>query len=907
MRPLRALVCSYSAPATDRDSGSRRMMDLIDFLCEAGWRVEFLATNAVDQPQASALRQRGIPVHTNDQLVEVVTSGGFDLVFAAFWPVAELLIPVIRRLSPTTRLLVDSVDLHFLRDARRSLGGSANGTLLSSDFGDQMIGELNCYAAADLVLTVSDKESGKLKDLLGTRTQVVCVPDCEELSPSPMSFSNRRGIVTVGSYTHSPNVQAVEFLCREILPLLPAEVMVEHPVYVVGNALDHRICKYGADLPNVRMVGWVPTVSEYFARSRISVVPLRYGAGTKRKMLEALMTGTPTVTTTIGAEGLNLNNEEQVLIADTPQEFAAAIERLLSDEELWTRLSRRGRQHILASHSRDVARGRFLEAVNQVLQTTPKPPQLADGGQKRYQQRVEYQYYHRIVDSVREMVCELSPENASVVVAGPGMKMLKHVDAHSILHLEESAEDSGQHLADRGRRLVARLEQLRLEGADYFVLPDSAAWWLEHFGDVRCYLEMRCNEVAKSSGNRLYLLSHDPIPSDAHPGAVISSISDHGAELFGTDGQSTNNADAARLIAFYLPQFHPIPENDKWWGEGFTEWTNVAKAQPLFPEHYQPHLPTDLGYYDLRLAETRAEQAALARSYGIHGFCYYHYWFHGKRLLQQPFDEILASGEPDFPFCLCWANEPWSRRWDGRPHDLLQPQNYSDEDDLAHIRWLIPALRDRRAIQIDGKPLLLIYQGRDLPNPARTVQTWRKEVEKAGLPGLYLMAVETGWDAGWDATDVGFDAKVLFQPQFSSLSTVPRYSVKSSRLRVFEYEHAWPVLANPEPVSYLRYDTVFPMWDNSARKGEDGWVVHNGTPAAYEEWLHLAIERTLDRPSDQRIVFINAWNEWAEGCHLEPDRQYGRAFLEATQRALIANRAFTKKTTLPSSRIMQLQ
>lgn len=347
---------------------------------------------------------------------------------------------------------------------------------------------------------------------------------------------------------------------------------------------------------------------------------------------------------------------------------------------------------------------------------------------------------------------------------------------------------------------------------------------------------------------------------------------------------------AARLIAFYLPQFHPIPENDAWWGRGFTEWRNVGKARPLFDGHLQPQLPADLGFYDLRLAETRKAQADLARQYGIHGFCYYHYWFQGKRLLERPFGEVLASGEPDFPFCLCWANEPWSRRWDGSESDVLQSQGYAAEDDLAHIRWLLGPLSDSRAIRIDNRPVFMVYRADQLPEPARTTDIWRREAEKAGLPGLYLMAVETGWDAGWNATQVGFDAKVLFQPQFSILGNVPRLEVGPTKTRVFDYDSAWPVLASPPPVSYPRFDTVFPGWDNTPRRGEDSWVVHGNTPASYEEWLRLAVDRTLTRPPDQRIVFINAWNEWAEGAHLEPDRKHGRGFLEATQRVVAPTR-----------------
>src|SRR5215475_4957626 len=183
--------------------------------------------------------------------------------------------------------------------------------------------------------------------------------------------------------------------------------------------------------------------------------------------------------------------------------------------------------------------------------------------------------------------------------------------------------------------------------------------------------------------------------------------------------------DTPRLVAFYLPQYHPIPENDEWWGTGFTEWTNVVSAKPVFAGHYQPHLPADLGFYDLRLPEVRQAQADLARNHGIHGFCYYHYWFQGRRLLRRPFDEVLRSGQPDFPFCLCWANENWTRVWDGSDKKLLIEQTYSADDDLAHIRWLAPAFRDPRHIRVEGKPLFLVYRARKLPDPLRTTSLWR--------------------------------------------------------------------------------------------------------------------------------------------------------------------------------------
>ena len=193
-----------------------------------------------------------------------------------------------------------------------------------------------------------------------------------------------------------------------------------------------------------------------------------------------------------------------------------------------------------------------------------------------------------------------------------------------------------------------------------------------------------------------------------------------------------------RALAVYLPQFHPIPENDEWWGTGFTEWRNVVRARPLFPGHQQPHLPADLGFYDLRVPETREAQAELAREHGIHGFVYYHYWFNGRRLLERPFDEVLASGAPDFPFALTWANENWSRTWDGAAHQVLMAQEYSEADDRAHIRSLLPAFADPRYIRVDGRPLFLVYHATRLPDSRRTTDIWREEASRAGLGDLYL-------------------------------------------------------------------------------------------------------------------------------------------------------------------------
>jgi hypothetical protein len=432
---------------------------------------------------------------------------------------------------------------------------------------------------------------------------------------------------------------------------------------------------------------------------------------------------------------------------------------------------------------------------------------------------------------------------------------------------------------------IARLEEVRAHGAHYLFVPSTDFWWFDRYPAFAEYLTSRYELFVRQPEVCLvYRLTDAPEFSIPVEGTREPRVSVEEREL---ELEKVAIADAPRLVAFYLPQFHPIPKNDEWWGEGFTEWANVAAAKPLFEGHYQPHLPADLGFYDLRLPETRHAQAELAREYGISGFCYYHYWFDGTRLLELPFEDVLASGEPDFPFCLCWANEPWSRRWHGRDEDVLQPQTYSRKDDLRHIQALLPALADERAITIGGRPVFIVYQARDLPEPAQTVETWRTEVAKAGLPDPYLMTVETGWDEGWDVTQVGFDAKVMFRPQFTTLREARRIRIDDQPdLEVRDYQSAWPLFAEPEEVDYPYFESVCPQWDNSPRTGSRAVVMHDSTPEAYEQWLTQVLERARERERDEQLVFVNAWNEWGEGCHLEPDLRWGHAYLEATRRAL---------------------
>ncbi len=350
-----------------------------------------------------------------------------------------------------------------------------------------------------------------------------------------------------------------------------------------------------------------------------------------------------------------------------------------------------------------------------------------------------------------------------------------------------------------------------------------------------------------------------------------------------------------RSIAFYLPQFHPIPENDEWWGEGFTEWVNVRAATPLFRGHLQPKVPAELGYYDLRSEATRAAQADLARAHGIAGFCYYHYWFNGRRLLETPLSNVLESGQPDFPFMLCWANENWTRVWDGGSREVLVAQHHSEDDDVRHFQHLAPIFEDPRYIRVDGRPVFLVYRAGLLPDARQTAERWRAEADRLGLAQPYLCHVESFPTEERDPRSIGFDAAIEFAPQFRYL---PRWRRTNRVLRglsaahlaprrlghhIVSYESAIARMMAKPPRDYSWYRTVAPGWDNTPRRSTGGVVLRGSTPALFEQWTADVL--LAGRRNDSPLVFINAWNEWAEGAYLEPDQHWGRAYLEAHSRA----------------------
>ncbi len=352
-----------------------------------------------------------------------------------------------------------------------------------------------------------------------------------------------------------------------------------------------------------------------------------------------------------------------------------------------------------------------------------------------------------------------------------------------------------------------------------------------------------------------------------------------------------NDASEVKPIAFYLPQFHPFPENDEWWGEGFTEWTNVVGAKPFFPTHHQPHIPADFGYYDLRVEDVQQKQIDLAKRYGIKGFCYYYYWFSGKKLMTMPIDRHVEKNL-DLDFCLCWANENWSRRWDGSESDVLIAQRHVEEDDVEFINSCIEYFKSDKYITVDGAPLLLVYRISLLQNPEATVARWRKIVKSHGFPDLHVSMVESFGLT--DPNAYGCDSSCQFPPH-GVVAPEVNHKIKdldpTYRGKIYDYkEVVRSEIARPA-AEYIQFRCAMPSWDNTSRKGKDGNVFAHSSPELFEAWMsYLCAQARVNLPSSSRFVFINAWNEWAEGAHLEPDAKNAHAFLNSVRRSLSHDR-----------------
>lgn len=379
----------------------------------------------------------------------------------------------------------------------------------------------------------------------------------------------------------------------------------------------------------------------------------------------------------------------------------------------------------------------------------------------------------------------------------------------------------------------------------------------------------------------------------------------------------------ARVIAYYLPQFHPIPENDKYWGKGFTEWTNVAKAKPLFKGHYQPRIPADLGFYDLRLPEVREQQAQMAREAGIEGFCYWHYWFgNGKRLLQRPFNEVLQSGKPDFPFCLAWANHSWkTSTWEngGKDRMIVEQRYLGEEDYTMHFQEVLPAFRDKRYITIEGKPLFAIFDPYNFRDVSNFIKTWQRLAKENGLKGIYFIAIcnststlqrnadgtlkrvtpnlQSSERVYNDLLNLGFDGINSFGKSRAEMLCMGKYMRIVKKLlhqylpflptHCINYEKITQHFFAPEDSWQNVYPSIFPQWDRTPRAGNSEGVYVNATPTSFKKHIQDALNVIKNKNVEHQILFLRSWNEWGEGNYVEPDLKYGHTFLDAIKETIV--------------------
>ncbi len=363
-----------------------------------------------------------------------------------------------------------------------------------------------------------------------------------------------------------------------------------------------------------------------------------------------------------------------------------------------------------------------------------------------------------------------------------------------------------------------------------------------------------------------------------------------------------------KIIAYYLPQFHPFKENDEWWGKGFTEWVNVAKARPLYRGHYQPKIPADLGFYDLRLPETRELQAEYAKRAGIDAFCYWHYWFgNGIQLMQRPLEEVVKSGKPDFPFCLAWANHSWYKKSWSRDNEIfslsksatLVEQQYGGKNDYRmHFEQMLPAFQDHRYYRIHNKLVFVIYAPQDLPNPKEFMEYWQSLAQNAGLPGFYFIAHCYLTRLLPDIRKMGFDAinfsmhHDIYPMQIKSEGLL-RKVVEGVRKRihvkpnVMQYASAIKKMDVPLWEEEKIYPTLLPNWDHTPRSGRFGRVFEDCTPILFEEHIRLTLERIKNKPMEDQVIFIKSWNEWGEGNYMEPDQKYGTGYIDALAKTLM--------------------
>ena len=503
----RALVVQPRVPAIDEDAGSQVVEGITRFLVDDGWSVTFLATDdSVNLRHVRRLRQYGVATFNGmSKAPEVLAQGQFDLAVLAFWEPASRLLPLIRESSPQTRVIVHSIDMHFVREARRRLG---LGTL-APDFGGLVVQELNTYSAADAVLAVSEKETQLVSDFLGPG-RAYHLPMAELAARSTTPVEQRRGMLFVGNFRHLPNGEALEYLCRDVIPLVNPDLLDEHPLTVVGNRMDDNVRARAAGCPQARLVGWVPSVVPYLERTRMCVVPLLHGAGVKGKVIQALMSGTPVVTTPIGAEGLELRSEHHTLIGDTPAAFARAITRVLTDADLWQRLADGGIEHMQARHGVEHVRTRFLEIVDQVLGRAPSVTSTPDGF--RHGRRRE-EAYRRTRTAAAAAVAAVTDPGSLVLVTSKGDDDLLALEGRTGRHFPQGPDGdwAGFHPVDSDEA-IRHLEALRAGGARYLVFPDTAFWWMQHYRELTTHLDRQYRRVHADDSVVIFDLGGSPRP-----------------------------------------------------------------------------------------------------------------------------------------------------------------------------------------------------------------------------------------------------------------------------------------------------------------------------------------------------------------------------------------------------------
>jgi GT2 family glycosyltransferase/glycosyltransferase involved in cell wall biosynthesis len=762
------LYIDLGTPKPDHYAGDVLSEAYIVTLREAGYAVTFLPyldlryTNEYTE----TLQKKGVecvysPYVTSAE--QYITQNGhrFDFVVISRVDAADKIIDLVKEFAPKAKIIFSTIDLHFMRLLRAAQLSGKDEDLAYATKAQEI--EINVIQKADCTLVVSDVEKQLLVRLVPD-ARVMVVPFPTDLHEPQRKFAERQDIVFLGGFMHKPNVDAVLFFADEIWPLI-SPVFPEARFIIAGADAPKEICNLASYTIVVK--GFVEDLAQFYEFAKLSVAPLRYGAGIKGKILTSLGHGVPCVATNIAAEGIGLVDGTNIQIANTPKEFADKVVKVFTSAELWSALSKNGQDWIRENYSRQVVSSRLLDVFKKI---------------------------------------EIPQETTSIAKEEAPAKEIT-INAFEDIYKSLFSVASNQ--------------------------------------DNQCYVPL------SKSG---FLLKEAPV----------------------------------KLVAFYLPQFHPIPENDEWWGRGFTEWTNVSKAIPQFMGHYQPHLPGELGFYDLRNPDILIRQVELAQIYGVYGFAFYYYWFNGKRLLEKPIDRFHADKKIDFPYCIIWANENWTRRWDGKENEVLISQEHTPENDFNFIKDIKHFLKDKRYIRIDGKPVLLVYRVQLLQNPADTAERWRQYCRAEGIGEIYLMAGQVyGFE---DPRETGFDAAFEFPPH-----NVPFQSIRNS-VRILNPAYDGHILRYQDLVDYYSrritdfpyelFKTVSPGWDNEPRKPGKGVTFAFSTPELYRQWLMSACNYTLRKEKEKRFVFINAWNEWAEGAYLEPDRRFGYAYLQETRKAL---------------------